>query len=174
MKHLAMFCIDQRFFKDLKRGIMLETTEFVRKLKDTFLPDSSQIEFPQYQKMQKDVEPSDIIHKAAAMLGVNMSLCRQSKRIPKEIKVNRDLVVFCIWKTGLMTNEKIGDLFGVSYSSISHIVKSVQVRLNTDKTFMTKFMKIYSIQDLTRWPARQNPTVTAPSVRKSGRGDRLK
>jgi putative transposase len=136
---------EKQLLEDLKHGIILGTTEFVKKLRDAFLPDSSQKELPQCRKIRRDVDPSDLIHKATAMLDVDMSFCRQSKRIPREIKVNRDLVVFCIWKTGLMTNKKIGDLFGVSYSSISHIVKSVQVRLKTDKAFMTKFMNVYSL-----------------------------
>ena len=136
---------EKRLLEDLKHGIILGTAEFVKKLRDAFLPDSPQKEIPQCRKIQKDVDPSDLIHKAATMLNVDMLFCQQSKRIPKEIKVNRDLLVFCIWKTGLLANKKIGALFGVSYSSISHIVKSVQTKLGTDKAFMGKFMKTYSL-----------------------------
>ena len=136
---------EKRLLEDLKHGIILGTAEFVKKLRDAFLPDSPQKEIPRCRKIQKEVDPSARIHKAAAMLNVDMLFCQQSKRIPKEIKVNRDLLVFCIWKTGLLTNKKIGALFGVSYSSISHIVKSVQTKLGTDKAFMGKFMKTYSL-----------------------------
>ena len=136
---------EKRLLEKLRHGIILGTTEFVKKLRDAFLPDSPQKEIPQCRKIRKDADPSDLIHKAAAMLDVDMLFCPQSKRIPKEIKVNRDLPVFCIWKTGLLTNKKIGALFGVGYSSISHIVKSMQIKLGTDKAFMENFMKAYSL-----------------------------
>ena len=76
---------------------------------------------------------------------MDMLLFQQSRRIPKSVKANRDLLVYCIWKTGILTNEKIGELFGVSYSSISHIVKSVKSELETNEEFLEKFMKIYSL-----------------------------
>lgn len=136
---------EKRLLEDLKHGIILGTSEFVKKLRGAFSPGSAQKEIPQYRKIQRDVDPSDQINRAAAMLEVDMSFCRQSKRIPKEFKTNRDLLVFCIWKTGLMTNEKIGELFGMSYSSVSHIAKSVQARLGTDKEFIRKFNNAYSL-----------------------------
>jgi hypothetical protein len=43
------------------------------------------------------------------------------------------------------SNERIGELFGVSYSSISHIVKTVQTGLGTDKVAMEKFVNVYSL-----------------------------
>ena len=125
--------------------MILGTTEFVKKLRDNFLPRSVQKEIPQQLKIRKDVDPSNLIRKAAEILDVDMLLFQQSRRIPKSVKANRDLLVYCIWKTGILTNEKIGELFGVSYSSISHMVKSVKSELETNEGFLEKFMKIYSL-----------------------------
>jgi len=44
----------------------------VIKLRDNFLPGSVHKEIPQQLKIQKDVDPSDLIRKAAAMLDVDM------------------------------------------------------------------------------------------------------
>jgi len=136
---------EKRLWEDLKHGMILGTTEFVKKLRDNFLPRSVQKEIPQQLKIRKDVDPSNLIRKAAEILDVDMLLFQQSRRIPKSVKANRDLLVYCIWKTGILTNEKIGELFGVSYSSISHIVKSVKSELETNEEFLEKFMKIYSL-----------------------------
>jgi len=38
-------------------------------------------------------------------------------------KNKRDLIVYFLWNKGLMTNEKVGQLFNMSYSTISHCVK---------------------------------------------------
>lgn len=46
---------------------------------------------------------------------------------------DRGLLVYFIWKTGTMTNRKIGEFFDLSYSSISHIVKSVRSVLEKNK-----------------------------------------
>lgn len=136
---------EKRLWEDLKHGMILGTTEFVKKLKDNYLTGSVQKEIPQQLRIQKDVEPSEIIRKAAAMLDVDIAFYQQSRRIPKSSKANRDLLVYCIWKTGILTNVKIGDIFGVSYSSISHIVKSVQSELDMNKEYRDKFMKLYSL-----------------------------
>jgi len=117
---------EKRLWEDLQHGLILGTSEFVKQLRDAFPSDSPQKEMPQHRKVRKDADPSDMIRKAASMLEVDIRLCRHSRRIPKEAKESRDLLVFSIWKTGLLTNERIGELFGVSYSSISHIVKTVQ------------------------------------------------
>ena len=45
----------------------------------------------------------------------------------------------------MLKNTKIGELFGVRYSSISHIVTSVQTGLEINKEHREKFMKIYPL-----------------------------
>jgi len=136
---------EKRLWEDLKHGIILGTTEFVKKLRDNYLDGSVQKEIPQQLRIQKDVDPSEIIRNAALMLDVDIAFYQQSRRIPKSAKADRDLLVYCIWKTGILPNVKIGDIFGVSYSSISHIVKSVQSELDMNKEYRDKFMKIYSL-----------------------------
>ena len=105
----------------------------------------SQKETPQQLKIQKDGDPSDLIRKAAAMLDVDMLFFKQSGRIPQSVTANRDLLVYFLWKTGILTNTKIGELFGVRYASISHIVISVQSGLERNKGHREKFMKTYSL-----------------------------
>jgi REP element-mobilizing transposase RayT len=136
---------ENKLLEDVKHGIILGTTDFVKKIREAFLPGSPQKEIPQCRKLQRDVDLSELIKKAALMLNIDILFCRQSKRIPQEIKKKRVLIIFCIWKTGLLTNEKIGGLFGVSYSSISHIVKSAQDRIGKEKGFQKKFIRVYSL-----------------------------
>jgi hypothetical protein len=66
-------------------------------------------------------------------------------RITKAERDDRDLLVFSVWKTGILTNEKIGNLFGMTYSSISHIVKTVRVKIEEDRDLKEKYGKIYSL-----------------------------
>jgi hypothetical protein len=136
---------EKRLLEDLRHGMILGTTEFVEKIRTTFLPESPHKEIPQQRKIRTDTKPLDLINRAAKILGVDVSLFRQSRRILKSHKADRDLMVFCIWKTGRLTNEEIGKFFGVSYSSVSHIVKSSKSKLGQEEGYKEKFDRIYSL-----------------------------
>jgi hypothetical protein len=53
----------------------------------------------------------------------------------------------------MLTNEKIGDLFGVTSSSISHSVRALNLKLQKNRQSRDKLNQIYSLfkifQDLT-------------------------
>jgi chromosomal replication initiation ATPase DnaA len=51
----------------------------------------------------------------------------------------RDLIVYLIWQTGLLTNEKIGAIFDLTYSSVSHSVRAVKARMAKDHKFRDYF-----------------------------------
>ena len=38
-------------------------------------------------------------------------------------------MVYALWEKGLFRNEEIGQVYGLSYSAVSHIVKDVKVRI---------------------------------------------
>ena len=136
---------EKRLWEDLRHGMILGTTDFVSKIRDDYLPESPHKEIPQQRKLRTDANLFDLIKKASEILDVDVTLFQQSRRVPKANKAERDLLVFCIWKTGILTNEKIGRLFGVTYSSVSHIVKSTKSRLDRNERLMEKFDKIYSL-----------------------------
>ena len=62
----------KRLWEDLKYGMILGTAECVKKLRDTVLPGSVDKEIPRQLKIQKDIDSSDLIRKAAVMCDVDM------------------------------------------------------------------------------------------------------
>jgi len=85
----------KRLCEDLEHGLILGTSEFVKRLRDAFLSDSPQKkERCQHRKVRIDADPFEIIHKAAAMFEVDIRFCGHSRRIPKEAKESRDLLAF--------------------------------------------------------------------------------
>jgi len=52
---------------------------------------------------------------------------------------DRDLLVFSVWKTDILTNEKIVRLFGMTYFSISHIVRRCARQL-------TQLIRVYLLK----------------------------
>jgi hypothetical protein len=69
---------------------------------------------------------------------------KQMPRISKADKDNRDLLVLSVWKSGMMTNDEIGSIFGLTYSSVSHIVKTMRIRMKEDHNLKERFSQIYS------------------------------
>ena len=54
-------------------------------------------------------------------------------------KEKRDIIIYLIWQTGLLTNEKIGAIFDLTYSSVSHSVRAVKARMAKDHKFSDYF-----------------------------------
>jgi len=79
------------------------------------------------------------------MLNCDLDHFRQVPRITKSDKDNRDLLIFSVWKTGLLTNEEIGRLFGMTYSSVSHIVSSIRLRIKESRELKEKSNQINSL-----------------------------
>ncbi len=69
---------------------------------------------------------------------------RHSRRIPKLIKEDRDLLVYLVWKICILSNEEKGRLFGMTYSAISHILSSMRARMQKDSDLRVKYNNIYS------------------------------
>jgi chromosomal replication initiation ATPase DnaA len=53
--------------------------------------------------------------------------------------------MYLLWKTGRLTNANIGNLFGVTYSSVSHSMRAVSDRLKKDKALRRKINGLYSL-----------------------------
>ena len=58
---------------------------------------------------------------------------------------DRDLLVYLVWKIGLLTNEETGRLCGMTYSAISPILSSMRTRMRKDSDLRIKYNNIYSL-----------------------------
>ncbi len=86
-----------------------------------------------------------MLEKAAGPLNCDLDCIRHNRRIPKSIKENRDLLVYLVWKTCMLTNEEIGRLFGITYSAVSHILISMRTEMQKDSDLRVKYNHIYSL-----------------------------
>jgi hypothetical protein len=59
-------------------------------------------------------------------------------------KDKRDLILYSLWNKGLTINEKLGQLFNMGYSAISHCVKTFKDKMNKDKKVKSQFEKVNS------------------------------
>ena len=109
------------------------------------LPQVPHREIPQQKSMFKEFNPVSFLDKAAKILNCDIRRLRQSSRISSSDKADRDILVCALWKMGILTNEKIGQLFGVTPSSISHSVRALSLKLKKDRQSRDKSNQIYSL-----------------------------
>jgi hypothetical protein len=69
----------------------------------------------------------------------------KAKRLSGAEKEIRDLLLYGIWKTGQLENKNIGRLFGLSYSGVSHSVRSAKFKLSQSRQLQAKFDQLNSL-----------------------------
>ena len=69
----------------------------------------------------------------------------QSSRISDSDKLNRDLLIYLLWSTGLYDNQEIGNLFGLGYSSISRRVTIMKSKMSGEDEMNKRLEKIKSL-----------------------------
>ena len=136
---------EKKLWEDFRHGLIIGSKKFVDKIRSAHLPEKLQKEIPQQRDLAKDGDLSARLDMAAQILDCDLENLRQMPRISKAGKDDRDILVLSVWKTGLLTNEEIGRLFGMTYSSVSHIVRSIKMRIKQDNDLKDKYNVIYSL-----------------------------
>jgi REP element-mobilizing transposase RayT len=136
---------EKRLLEDLRHGMILGSKKFVDKIRITYIPDAPHQEIPQQKSMFKEFTPASFLDEAAKLLGCDIRRFQQASRVSSSDKVDRDTLVYALWKTGMLTNDKIGDIFGVSSSSISHSVRAMKLTLQKDHQAKSRLNQIYSL-----------------------------
>jgi len=136
---------EKKLLEDLRFGMIIGSKKFVNKIRNTYLPEKPHKEIPQQRDLAKHFDPVVRLKEAAKILECDLDHFRRVSRITKTERDDRDLLVFSVWKTGMLTNNEIGNLFGMTYSSVSHIVKTVRVKIEEDRDLKEKYGKIYSL-----------------------------
>jgi chromosomal replication initiation ATPase DnaA len=136
---------EQRVWENLRHGIFVGTEKFVKKIKRRYLPNIPHAELPHQKLVIKDVNIETVLSKAAGILKCDMDLYRESTRISKSVKTDRDLLIYIAWQLGVATNQEIGEKFGLTYSAVSQRVRVIKEMLNKDKEFERKYRRIKSL-----------------------------
>ena len=133
---------NNRIWEDVYHGLIYGSQNFVDQIKSNYLSDQPLDELPQLRKILKQTEPGMILRRAAEILDCNVESLRQSRRISVADKDNRDLLIFCLWETGVYTNREIGNLFGLTYSSISRRARITSERLKKKRKLNEKYRQL--------------------------------
>jgi REP element-mobilizing transposase RayT len=117
---------EKRLWEELRYGMFLGSKRFVDRIRSVYLPDKPHQEIPQQKLLSRDIGLEQFLKTAATILGFDLKRFVKSTRIAPTDKADRDLLLYFAWKSGLFTNEKIGSFFNITYSAVSHGVRSVR------------------------------------------------
>jgi REP element-mobilizing transposase RayT len=124
---------EKRLWEDFRHGFILGSKKFVASVRNRFLPEPPAAAVPQQLRLARDKELHAILKAAAQQVGCDLPRLIAERRVSGVEKEKRDVLIYWVWKAGLFTNEQIGTLFGLTYSSVSHSVQEMKKKLRSDK-----------------------------------------
>lgn len=119
--------------ENLKFGFIYGSQEFTEHIKNTYLSEKPHDELPQLNRILRETDPKTLIDKAAKLLNCDIDYYRESGRLTGENRDKRDAIVYLLWATGRYSNQKIGDLMGLTYSSVSRRIKNAKSFVKSEK-----------------------------------------
>lgn len=129
-------------WEDLRHGMFLGSKKFVEKIKRKYLPETPHAEFPEQRRLGKSIDPQAVLLQGAKLLSVDLKRFKSSARISRRDRDDRDLLIYLLWQLGMLTNEQIGEKFGLTYSAVSKRVGLFKTKLENDKSVRKKFNSI--------------------------------
>ena len=151
-KHLAYKKVVQEYsqeksnhLEDIRYGLVFGSKEFASSIKNKFKPTTLATEIPTQKRLREELEIEPLLKKAVKLLDCNLKRYQKVRRIGSEDLLKRDSLILLLWKTGVVTNQEIGDIFGMTYSAISRRVGISQQQLKTNIEFKKHYSQIKSL-----------------------------
>ena len=91
-----------------------------------------------------------VLEGACAALNWNVATLKKKGRVHGEDRQNRDLLVFLLWETGAYTKAEIGEIFGIGYTTVSHIARRVKEQIPENQIVEEKYHRLKSQSKM--WP----------------------
>jgi len=133
-----------RLWEDFRHGVILGSAGFVERIRLSKGGAAPHKEIPQQKKVLGSIDLMGAANQALALLGREVGEYTSGHRVRGKIKEDRDVVVYALWEKGVFRNEEIARVLGLSYSAVSHIVKSVKEQLDEDPQVVSKISRINS------------------------------
>ena len=133
-----------KLWEDFRHGLILGSEDFVERIRSLAAGCALHKEIPQHRKVLSSMNPAKVAKQALALIEKELQEYGGGHRIRGQAKEERDLLIYALWEMGLFKNEEIGQLFGVSYSAVSHIAKGVKDLTTRDPLVRSRVSRINS------------------------------
>ena len=135
---------EERLIENTRHNLILGTKKFAEKICKKYLPAETDSAIPQQNQLSKDLNVAEFLKKAEKIFNCDVKRFVKAGRLSGPEKDTRDLLLYYIWRAGRLTNDQIGEQFGLSYSAVSHAVKSIKTKLQNDHGLKASFDKLNS------------------------------
>ena len=113
-------------WEDIRHGLVYGSESFLKDLKDRYLLKQKDVELPQHNRMYRDIDPERILGIASKAMRIDLNDLRNSKRISKTLRDQRDMLMYLLWESGRFGNQEIGSLLGIGYSNVSRRITEIR------------------------------------------------
>jgi hypothetical protein len=135
---------EKRLWEDFRHGIILGTNGFLDGIRAKYAGERPHQEVPQQRGVVGRINIEAVLEKASRLIHCNVEEFKRKGRVYGEDKERRDLLVFFLWQRGAYTNTEIGEMFGISYTAVSHIVNKAKEKMETEGDFRENYALINS------------------------------
>lgn len=132
------------FWEDFRYNLALGSKRFVDRLRRKYLPDEPRTDLPQQALLSKSTDMNSYIAKVGILIDFDSKRLHKNMRLKGSEKDKRDLLIYFLWRSGKLTNQEIGNLCSISHSAVSHSVKSIKSKLDTDGKLNDYFNQVNS------------------------------
>ena len=136
---------EARLWEDFRHGLFLGSRKFVDQIRRRYLPELPDDEIPSQKQIAGSRDIVVALEKAARLLGCDIKSLKHSPRVSGLDREKRDLLIYLLWQTGVFTNRKIADIFGLTYSSVSHSAMVIKAKLQNSPDLKIKFERLNSL-----------------------------
>lgn len=125
----------RRIGEDIRHGFIYGSKKFIKRIKDRFITGEPDPAIPQQKSILKAMDPARFLREASRVLQCDLERIKNSPRIRESDKLNRDILLYWLWQKGHYTNSQIGDLFGLTHSSVSRRVAIIRKKIVQEQAF---------------------------------------
>ena len=133
-----------RLWEDFRHGVIMGSAGFVERIRSLRSGAAPHKEIPQQKQVLGSIDLIGAAKQASGLLGREMGGYASGRRVRGAIKEDRDIVLYALWEMGVFRNEELGQVFGVSYSAVSHIIRDVKDQIKKDPRIRSKAKRVNS------------------------------
>ena len=135
---------ESRLIENIRHNLILGSKQFADAICKKYLPEKTDRAIPQQRQLSNDFNTADFLKEAEKIFSCDVTRFVKAGRLSGAEKDTRDLLLYYLWRVGQLTNVQIGKQFGLSYSAVSHSVKSIKAKLRNNQKLKASFNKLNS------------------------------
>jgi len=134
---------EKRLWEDFRHGLIIGTQHFIDRIKEEYILGKPHCEIPQQKGLVGRINIEKILNVGTEVFACDVEKLKGRRLYGKEKRI-RDLLVYFFWERGAYTNQEIGNIFGITYSAVSHTVNHLKRTLKSNNDLEKSYQLLNS------------------------------